>query len=278
MKYRTIVADPLWPIGGFPGWQDAIGSLPCPYPTMTVRQIAALNIGALAAPSAHVYLWTTNGFLWQAREIAEGWGIKVAQVLVWCKAPMGLGPGSAFASTTEFVLFGRTRVGPLIARARGQEGMTRNDVDVALGNVRSKNPQRGTELCRRWEFDDSIPTLDQSDRLRRLLPALSETDDMAPKPVRQRSSWFQWRRGAHSVKPDAFIDMVEQVSPGPYVELFARRQRLGWDTWGNECFKTAPVSEPPIMTTTDRPPHVGFAQPSARPADQSAAGAPEGRL
>lgn len=39
-------------------------------------------------------------------------------------------------------------------------------------------------------------------------------------------------RGAHSAKPDAFGDLVEQVSPGPYVELFCRRPRLGWDSWG----------------------------------------------
>ena len=42
---------------------------------------------------------------------------------------------------------------------------------------------------------------------------------------------------AHSAKPDAFIDIVEQVSPGPYLEMFARRQRLGWDTWGNEALE-----------------------------------------
>ena len=36
----------------------------------------------------------------------------------------------------------------------------------------------------------------------------------------------------HSVKPSAFGDLIEQVSPGPYVELFARQPRLGWDAWG----------------------------------------------
>lgn len=46
------------------------------------------------------------------------------------------------------------------------------------------------------------------------------------------ASWFVWPRGAHSAKPDAFIDLVEQVSPGPYVELFCRRPRFGWDSWG----------------------------------------------
>jgi N6-adenosine-specific RNA methylase IME4 len=39
----------------------------------------------------------------------------------------------------------------------------------------------------------------------------------------------------HSQKPEVFLDIVESVSPGPYCELFARRQRLGWDTWGNEA-------------------------------------------
>lgn len=39
----------------------------------------------------------------------------------------------------------------------------------------------------------------------------------------------------HSRKPECWLDHFEQVSPGPYLELFARRQRLGWDTWGNEA-------------------------------------------
>jgi N6-adenosine-specific RNA methylase IME4 len=46
---------------------------------------------------------------------------------------------------------------------------------------------------------------------------------------------FLWPRLAHSIKPNAFYDLVEQVSPGPYLELFARRNRLGWDSWGNEA-------------------------------------------
>ena len=47
------------------------------------------------------------------------------------------------------------------------------------------------------------------------------------------STWHVWPRGSHSAKPQAFFDLVEQVSPGPYVELFARAPRLGWDHWGH---------------------------------------------
>lgn len=54
--------------------------------------------------------------------------------------------------------------------------------------------------------------------------------------------WWPWPRGEHSAKPEAFLDMVESVSPGPYLELFARRQRLGWDTWGNEALNHVEVS------------------------------------
>ena len=51
-------------------------------------------------------------------------------------------------------------------------------------------------------------------------------------------TWFQWPRGAHSSKPDAFYDLVERVSPGPYLEMFARRARFGWDYWGDESLGT----------------------------------------
>lgn len=40
------------------------------------------------------------------------------------------------------------------------------------------------------------------------------------------------RSRMHSAKPGAFCDLVERVSPGPYLELFARQPRLGWDSWG----------------------------------------------
>jgi N6-adenosine-specific RNA methylase IME4 len=43
---------------------------------------------------------------------------------------------------------------------------------------------------------------------------------------------FHWVREGHSVKPAAFYDLVERVSPGPYLDLFTRQQRLGWDSWG----------------------------------------------
>jgi len=198
MKYRTIVADPPWPmpqtgkttrgttdsLGVYTAKSGRIvdgtwwgrhrgGSVSLPYETMTLADISELPISDLAENDSHLYLWTTNRFVEDAYGIVRAWGFRPAQLLTWCKPPMGIGFGGAFTTTTEFVLSAR----------RG-----------SLKNGR-----------------------------------------------RIDSSWWEWSRPyegghiAHSAKPEAFLDLVEQVSPGPYLELFARRSRLGWDTWGNEC-------------------------------------------
>jgi N6-adenosine-specific RNA methylase IME4 len=152
--------------------RDGVISTPrrkLPYPSLTVPQIMGLPVAEMAAHPAHLYLWTTNKYLSASFDICAAWGFRPAQTLVWAKTPRGIGPGGAFASNVEFVIFGR----------------------------------RGTLHAKRVD-----------------------------------SSWWNWKRpgnGHHSAKPEAFLDLVEQVSPGPYLELFARRNRLGWDTWGNEA-------------------------------------------
>jgi N6-adenosine-specific RNA methylase IME4 len=45
----------------------------------------------------------------------------------------------------------------------------------------------------------------------------------------------------HSVKPDFFYGLIEGESPGPFLELFARRNRAGWDSWGNEVPVSADI-------------------------------------
>jgi len=41
----------------------------------------------------------------------------------------------------------------------------------------------------------------------------------------------------HSRKPDEFFHRVERYCDGPYLELFARERRPGWDAWGDEADK-----------------------------------------
>jgi N6-adenosine-specific RNA methylase IME4 len=174
-RFRTILADPPWPLpptgprtgNGWPGAEGLRSAVP--YPTMSLDTIESLPVRALAADDAHLYLWTINRYVEAAYDVARAWGFEPSTLITWCKEPRGLGLGGAWVLTSEHVLFAR----------------------------------RGT------------------------LRATGRID----------STWFRAPRGPHSAKPAALQDLIEQVSPGPYLELFARAQRLAWDSWGDECLK-----------------------------------------
>ena len=53
-----------------------------------------------------------------------------------------------------------------------------------------------------------------------------------PTTCTDQRNYFTAAKSGHSRKPASFGDLVERSSPGPYVELFARAPRLGWDSWG----------------------------------------------
>jgi N6-adenosine-specific RNA methylase IME4 len=44
-------------------------------------------------------------------------------------------------------------------------------------------------------------------------------------------------RREHSRKPETQYERIEALVPGPYLEMFARQTRPGWDQWGNETGK-----------------------------------------
>lgn len=48
-----------------------------------------------------------------------------------------------------------------------------------------------------------------------------------------RPTAYLWPRTPHSVKPEASYRLIEAASPGPRIELFARRQRPGWTCLGD---------------------------------------------
>jgi N6-adenosine-specific RNA methylase IME4 len=163
------------PLCGREGFADSGGpSRALPYPSMTLDQIKAMRVVDVADAHSHLYLWTTNGYLRDAFDVAAAWGFKYSTTLVWAKAPMGGGLGGAFGICTEYLLYCR----------RG-------------------SLQHRKKIGRTW-FDFKRPY------------------DLRGKPN-------------HSGKPEEFYGVIEQVSPGAYLELFARQNRLGWNSWGNEC-------------------------------------------
>lgn len=54
------------------------------------------------------------------------------------------------------------------------------------------------------------------------------------RPGRTQTNIVATRKREHSRKPDEQHKIIESCSPGPFIELFARTERSGWDSWGDE--------------------------------------------
>ena len=55
------------------------------------------------------------------------------------------------------------------------------------------------------------------------------------QPARSQVNLIRSIKREHSRKPDEFIRLIEKCSPGPYLEMFARGTRHGWDLWGDQA-------------------------------------------
>lgn len=88
-KFSVIVCDPPWKY--FNRSEDETHRGRCKYPTMTVEEIEALDVPALAADDCILWLWTTNAFMHEAHEIVALWGFEVKTILTWAKHKMGVG-------------------------------------------------------------------------------------------------------------------------------------------------------------------------------------------
>ena len=61
------------------------------------------------------------------------------------------------------------------------------------------------------------------------------TRGKAPVLFKGQATWGFYPLQDHSHKPEEQYTIIERVSPGPYLELFARRKQKGWDCWGLEA-------------------------------------------
>jgi N6-adenosine-specific RNA methylase IME4 len=85
----------------------------------------------------------------------------------------------------------------------------------------------------------------------------------------------------HSRKPDEIYDRIERLVEGPYLELYARRERPGWVSWGDELPFTVPLPthDPEtgeIIEASSASPGAGVRELSGTPVIVS--NAPEGCL
>lgn len=99
-KFGCIYADPPWQYGN----QSTRASTDKHYDTLTVDELCEWPIADVAADDAHLHLWTTNSFLFDAKTVMDAWGFKYRSVFVWVKPQMGI--GNYWRVSHEFLLLG----------------------------------------------------------------------------------------------------------------------------------------------------------------------------
>lgn len=102
-KFGTIYADPPWAYSN----QATRASTGNHYKTVSTEWLCDpenMPIEALAADTAHLHLWTTNAFLFDARTVMEAWGFTFKSCFVWVKTQMGI--GNYWRVSHEFLLLG----------------------------------------------------------------------------------------------------------------------------------------------------------------------------
>ena len=68
-----------------------------------------------------------------------------------------------------------------------------------------------------------------------LLFGIKGKDNRTLQAGRTQVNLIRSMKREHSRKPDEFIDLIQNCSPAPYLELFARGDRSNWDMWGNQA-------------------------------------------
>jgi len=118
-KFACIYADPPWQYGN----QSTRAATDNHYSTMCLEDICNEPVLDIVAENAHLHLWTTNAFLFDARLVMEAWGFTYKSCLVWVKPQMGI--GNYWRVSHEFMLFGIR--GKLPFENRGQKSWVQAD-------------------------------------------------------------------------------------------------------------------------------------------------------
>jgi len=98
--FEVISLDPPWNYGRE---YDPDGSrVANPYPEMTQAQL--LELKPPFADNSVCFLWTTQAFIWQAKELLDKWGFTYKATIVWDKEKIGM--GAWLRMQCEFCLVG----------------------------------------------------------------------------------------------------------------------------------------------------------------------------
>lgn len=225
--FGCIIADPCWQFRDQKAGMVKTGKgaashydcLPtekiCTFLEDTFLPGTAMPLSELVADHAHLWLWVPNAFVIEGigAKVARAWGFEPKTLVTWAKGRLDVEWVPAGSPTTkdERCASPTTRPVPKVIHQIGQGSWIRNSTEQLVFCVRGKAP----------------PGV-------RNLPSATVEEGPAP------DEWLLEPRTQHSRKPDTIHRWAEKLSPGPRLELFARRRMENWTTIGQELKEGAP--------------------------------------
>lgn len=106
-KYNVIVVDPPWKIKKLTH-KTRPNQVNMDYDLMSINEIKKLDIKSIAQDKCWVFLWTTQKYLFESKEVLESWGFKYLVMGVWQKT-FGVSAGMplfGFRWNAEFIAIG----------------------------------------------------------------------------------------------------------------------------------------------------------------------------
>lgn len=150
-KFKTIVIDPPWSYE-----ENIIGRTKPEYALMSMEDLKEMNLMEHAEDTCHLYLWTTNAFIWKGIDLGKEWGFKYKTCLTWVKPSIGI--GTYFRNSTEHVLF---------FIKEGSKSTRAKDIPTHFEASRGKHSEKPEEFYKIVEKASYPPYLDIFGRKKR---------------------------------------------------------------------------------------------------------------
>lgn len=195
------------------------------YDTMTIDEIKALPVRSIFAPKAVIFFWVIDTHVRLAFDVLDAWGFVYKTVgLYWVKT-------------------GKER------QIGSRKIIEQPTFPIGTGHWTRANPEHAYECelaCRYcdgsgWFYSDKdlgpcvcAEDAAEEQEVERLFLATGKRGGPPRKGKDVPRLMFSERR-EHSRKPDEALVRIERLVDGPYIELFARSDREGWDSWGDQA-------------------------------------------
>lgn len=223
-----IYADPPWEFQNY--GMKKHGAQRAHYPGMTVAELCALPVSRIAARNSMCFMWSTGPKEAEGAhvEVLRAWGFRpVTAPFTWVKVyPTCRGCGHDWSehAAEEYDVPGRCLTGNGVRQVSSGvdypcecRGFVPK-VYFGTGNYTGSGTERVWLGVRGGGFSAARFEKDVRHTVVAPLPTYPGT-----------------KKKQHSAKPEEVARRIERLVSGPYLEMFARRARPGWDVWGNQA-------------------------------------------